>query len=104
MGGYNTTTEVLASRKPALIVPRIEPRVEQLIRARRLASLGLVQMIHPHDLTPALMRRKVEELVRRDPPPMPQVRRSTSPARPGRGTRLPPAWQRNTRGPGSVRA
>jgi predicted glycosyltransferase len=74
MGGYNTTTEVLASRKPALIVPRIEPRVEQLIRARRLASLGLVQMIHPEDLTPALMRRKVEELVRSDPASMPHTK------------------------------
>ncbi len=67
MGGYNTTTELLAARKPALIVPRVEPRVEQLIRARRLASLGLVEMIHPHDLTPSLMRGQVEDLLRRDP-------------------------------------
>jgi predicted glycosyltransferase len=73
MGGYNTTTELLAARKPALIVPRVEPRVEQLIRARRLASLGLVEMIHPRDLTPFLMRSKVEVLVRRDPYTAPQV-------------------------------
>jgi predicted glycosyltransferase len=65
MGGYNTTTELLAARKPALIVPRVEPRVEQLIRAERLAALGLIEMIHPRDLTPDLMRSKVEELVRR---------------------------------------
>ncbi len=73
MGGYNTTTELLAARKPALIIPRVEPRVEQLIRARQLASLGLVEMIHPRDLTPALMRSKVEELMRRDPSTAPNV-------------------------------
>jgi predicted glycosyltransferase len=74
MGGYNTTIELLAARKPALIVPRVEPRLEQLIRAKRLASLGLVEMIHPHDLTPELMRARVEELVRRDPALTPRVR------------------------------
>lgn len=67
MGGYNTTIELLAARKAALIVPRIEPRLEQLIRAERLASLGLVEMIHPHDLTPARMRGKVEELLLHGP-------------------------------------
>lgn len=67
MGGYNTTIELLASRKPALIVPRVEPRLEQLIRAERLSKLGLIEMIHPHRLTPALMRSKVEELLARDP-------------------------------------
>lgn len=65
MGGYNTTTELLAAGKPAVIVPRVEPRVEQLIRAERLQALGLLDMIHPHDLTPALLRRKVEELMGR---------------------------------------
>lgn len=73
MGGYNTTCELLAARKPALIVPRVEPRVEQLIRAERLAKLGLVEMIHPADLTPTLMRSKVEELLARDPASAPRV-------------------------------
>lgn len=67
MGGYNTTTELLAAGKPALIVPRVKPRVEQLIRARRLAALGLVETIHPVDLTPALMRSTVEALLERGP-------------------------------------
>jgi predicted glycosyltransferase len=66
MGGYNTTVELLVARKPALIVPRVEPRVEQLIRAEHLADLGVVDMIHPHDLTPRLVRSKVEELLERD--------------------------------------
>src|SRR5918999_1841630 len=42
MGGYNSTIELLVARKPALIVPRVEPRLEQLIRAEHLADLGLV--------------------------------------------------------------
>ena len=73
MGGYNTTVELLVARKPALIVPRVEPRVEHLIRAKQLADLGLVDMIHPRDLTPRLMRSKVEKLLERDQASAPRV-------------------------------
>ena len=45
MGGYNTFCEILSFDKPALIVPRTEPRLEQLIRAQRAARLGLVRML-----------------------------------------------------------
>jgi predicted glycosyltransferase len=65
MGGYNTIIELLAAGKPAVIVPRIEPRLEQLIRTERLSALGLVEMIHPHDLAPYLLLRKVGELLER---------------------------------------
>jgi predicted glycosyltransferase len=44
MGGYNTFCEVLSLDKRALIVPRMEPRLEQFIRASRAAELGLVSM------------------------------------------------------------
>lgn len=47
MGGYNTFCEVLSFDKPAVIIPRFEPRTEQLIRARRAAELGLVRMLEP---------------------------------------------------------
>ena len=57
MGGYNTVCEVLTLGRPALIVPRVRPRTEQLIRARRLAAQGLVAMLHPDDLTPAALGR-----------------------------------------------
>lgn len=67
MGGYNTTVELLAARKPALIVPRVEPRVEQLIRAERLARLGLVAMVHPDHLDPEPLIRRVEDLLERGP-------------------------------------
>ncbi|MDX8438514.1 glycosyltransferase family protein [Mesorhizobium australafricanum] len=49
MGGYNTYCEILSFDKPALIVPRTEPREEQLIRARRAAELGLIEMLLPEE-------------------------------------------------------
>jgi predicted glycosyltransferase len=52
MGGYNTVCEILAQRKPALIVPRVKPRQEQWIRAERLRNLGLLDVLHPNQLTP----------------------------------------------------
>ena len=45
MGGYNTFCEILSFDKRALIVPRTEPRLEQFIRARRAAELGLATML-----------------------------------------------------------
>ncbi|MBL8583813.1 MAG: glycosyltransferase family protein [Rhizobiaceae bacterium] len=47
MGGYNTYCEILSFDTPALIVPRVAPREEQLSRARRAAELGLVDMLLP---------------------------------------------------------
>ena len=52
MGGYNTVCEVLAEDVPALVVPRVRPRQEQLVRAERLQDLGLVDTVHPDDVTP----------------------------------------------------
>jgi len=45
MGGYNTFCEILSFDRPALIVPRTVPRLEQLIRAQRAAQLGLVNYL-----------------------------------------------------------
>ncbi len=45
MGGYNTFCEILSLDKRAIIVPRTEPRQEQLIRAQRAEALGLVSML-----------------------------------------------------------
>jgi predicted glycosyltransferase len=45
MGGYNTFCEILSFDKPALIVPRTEPRLEQYIRASRAQALGLTRML-----------------------------------------------------------
>jgi predicted glycosyltransferase len=45
MGGYNTFCEILSFDKPALLVPRRKPRMEQYIRASRAQDLGLVRML-----------------------------------------------------------
>lgn len=52
MGGYNTVSEILSTTTPALIVPRTQPRVEQLIRATGLAAIGAVDTLPIEDLTP----------------------------------------------------
>ena len=50
MGGYNTFCEILSFDKPAVIVPRTKPRLEQRIRAERAQQLGLVRMLDPDHL------------------------------------------------------
>jgi predicted glycosyltransferase len=52
MGGYNTVSELVSLEKRALVIPRVTPRREQLIRAERFAALGLIEMCHPDALTP----------------------------------------------------
>ncbi len=52
MGGYNTTMEVLSFEKRALLIPRVKPRSEQMVRAERLRDMGLVSLLHPSCLTP----------------------------------------------------
>ncbi|MCF6323971.1 MAG: glycosyltransferase [Gammaproteobacteria bacterium] len=52
MGGYNSICEVLSLEKKSLIVPRIEPRKEQWIRASRLQQMGVVDMLHPDEVSP----------------------------------------------------
>ena len=69
MGGYNTFCEILSLDKRALIVPRVRPREEQLIRARRAAALGLVDCILPGDAAdPARLAAALRALPRRGVP------------------------------------
>ncbi|MEA2220002.1 MAG: hypothetical protein QOJ35_2628 [Solirubrobacteraceae bacterium] len=69
MAGYCTVAEVLASGRPALLVPRAFPREEQLNRARRLALNGRVSMLAPGALDAASMRRALDGLLAREPVP-----------------------------------
>ncbi len=55
MCGYNTITEVLQKGKKAIVVPRIKPGQEQLIRAQAMAKAGLIKMIHPDLLNSNLL-------------------------------------------------
>ena len=69
MGGYNTYCEILSFDKPALIVPRVAPREEQLLRARRASELGLIDMLLPEQSAdPAIMAETLKRLPSRLPP------------------------------------
>jgi predicted glycosyltransferase len=70
MAGYCTVAEVLASGKPALLVPRAFPREEQLNRARRLAAEGGVGVLAPDELDPSAMRTALDALLEREPQPV----------------------------------
>ena len=59
MGGYNTMCEILSLEKQAIVVPRVAPVNEQWIRARRMQALGLVDVIHPDELTAEEMASKI---------------------------------------------
>jgi len=64
MGGYNTICEILTQQTPALIIPREYPRQEQLIRAKRLKSQGLLDYIPWTEVTPQKLREKVFSLIK----------------------------------------
>jgi predicted glycosyltransferase len=69
MGGYNTYCEILSFDKPALIVPRVQPREEQLIRATRATELGLVDMLLPEESAdPMRLADALRRLLIRQPP------------------------------------
>lgn len=57
MAGYNTICELLSLGKRPLVMPRIHPRQEQLIRAERMSRLGLIDMMHPADASPQAISR-----------------------------------------------
>jgi len=64
MGGYNTICEILTQQTPALIIPRESPRQEQLIRAKRLKSQGLLDFIPWTEVTPQKLREKIFHLIK----------------------------------------
>jgi predicted glycosyltransferase len=69
MGGYNTFCEILSFDKPALILPRTVPRLEQYIRARRAAELGLMTMLADDNARdPAKMVAALLQLTQQAPP------------------------------------
>ncbi|MEA5565129.1 glycosyltransferase family protein [Anabaena sp. UHCC 0399] len=68
MGGYNTTCELLSFGKRSLILPRVKPRKEQLIRAERLKELGLIDFLHPDQLTSAALTNWLKLDI--EPPPV----------------------------------
>lgn len=63
MGGYNTICEILSAGKSAVIVPRVQPSQEQLMRCLRMEKQALFTTIHPDNLTPQLLIDRVENLL-----------------------------------------
>lgn len=55
MAGYNTVTETMATQVPCLLVPREQPRLEQLIRARGLAAVGAADVLREGELSTAAL-------------------------------------------------
>ncbi|WP_018124211.1 glycosyltransferase family protein [Desulfovibrio oxyclinae] len=72
MCGYNTMCEILSLKKPALVIPRDNPRREQLIRAEVFKESGLIDFIEWNKVNPELMREKVESMLE-DPSPYQQA-------------------------------
>lgn len=74
MGGYNTFCEILSFDKPALIVPRVRPRLEQAIRAGRAEELGLIDVLYDPsqngegERDPMVMAAALHALPKRLPP------------------------------------
>ena len=55
MGGYNTVCEAMALGTRLLVVPRVRPRREQLVRAALLDAAGMLDHLVPDDLSPAAL-------------------------------------------------
>jgi predicted glycosyltransferase len=68
MAGYNTVSELLRTRRPALLVPRVRPSREQLVRASLLATAGAARMLHPDELSPQSLRTELDALLSGPPP------------------------------------
>jgi predicted glycosyltransferase len=69
MGGYNTLIEALFYGLHVVCVPRVSPRLEQLVRAQIFADRGWIHYIHPSQFTGETLQRAVaQKLELRDQP------------------------------------
>lgn len=72
MGGYNSVCELLQLGKFPLLLPRIVPREEQLIRARVFQQKGYCDFIHPSELNASVLAQKIRELTQGGRPATPK--------------------------------
>ncbi len=61
MGGYNTLCEVMSLAKRSIVVPRVRPRREQIIRALALEAAGMIRLLPPDRLTPDSLGQELAE-------------------------------------------
>ncbi|NJK49280.1 glycosyltransferase [Candidatus Gracilibacteria bacterium] len=66
MGGYNTVCEILSLNKKAVVIPRVNPVQEQLIRAQKMSAFGLFKTIDPDKLTAKNLIEAILEQLKRD--------------------------------------
>jgi predicted glycosyltransferase len=69
MGGYNSVVEVLAARRPLIVMPRTTPRLEQLIRARLVEKLGLARVVLPEPAASHGLASSVLDALSKGPAP-----------------------------------
>jgi predicted glycosyltransferase len=66
--GYNTVLDILAARARAVLVPFAAAReTEQLVRAERLAALGVVELVRESELSPERLGAAIERAASRRP-------------------------------------
>jgi predicted glycosyltransferase len=65
MAGYNTVCELLGAGTPAVLAPRVGHRLEQQLRAERLAARGLVERVDPTRLVPASLAAALRRALQR---------------------------------------
>jgi predicted glycosyltransferase len=69
MAGYNTFCEILSFDKRAILVPRVRPRREQVMRAMRAAELDLAHWLDPErPQEPGIMTEALHALQRQPVP------------------------------------
>lgn len=69
--GYNTVLDILAARTTAVVVPFASQReTEQSLRAERLASCGVLEMVRESELSPERLAAAIDRAVARGPQPV----------------------------------
>ena len=70
MAGYNSLVEILQLRKKSLVIPRLGPSAEQVMRAKLFAERGLIDVIYPDELSPKRLAERVMADLERDDYPV----------------------------------
>jgi len=66
MAGYNTICEILSLTKKAIIIPRIKPTKEQLIRTECLVRNNTIHVIHPDKLKPESLFGAIKNYINKE--------------------------------------
>ena len=73
MAGYNTVCDVLSYRRPAVLVPRPGPSLEQSLRADRLQTWQVAEVIRASALSGPTIAGAIETALSRGKPSTPPV-------------------------------